>query len=87
MKSGCAPDAAAVDLGNAILEGAPGTVLDQGLNDRIQIIAERYDAKVVDLFFPFAFAPNLLVSGDCIHPSSTGYDLILALFQTAFLTP
>jgi lysophospholipase L1-like esterase len=86
-KSGCAPNQAALDLGDAVLEGAPGTVLDQGLNDRIQTIAERYDAKVVDLFFPFAFAPDLLVSNDCIHPSSSGYDLILALFQTAFLTP
>ena len=85
-KSGCAPTAAAVTLGNAVLEGAPGTVLDEGLNDRIRAIADKYGAQVVDLFFPFAFNPDALVAADCIHPSAAGYALIVSLFQAAFVS-
>ena len=83
-KSGCAPTAA-VTLGNAVLEGVPGTVLDQGLNDRIRAIADKYGAQVVDLFFPFAFNPDAFVAVDCIHPSAAGYALIVSLFQAAFV--
>ena len=39
-KSGCQPPAA-VALGDAVLEGVPGTVLDEGLNDRIRAIAAK----------------------------------------------
>jgi len=85
-KSGCAPTAEAVALGNAVLEGAPGTVLDEGLNDRIRAIAEKYNAQVVDLFIPFALNPNAFVAADCIHPNGAGYDVILALFQAAFVS-
>jgi lysophospholipase L1-like esterase len=83
-RSGCAsPEVVA--LGDVTLEGAPGTVLDRGLNDRIRSVAERYDATVVDLFVPFAFGANVLVSSDCIHPSGVGYQAVTALFQVAFL--
>jgi hypothetical protein len=56
-RSGCAPPAL-VNLTTAVLEGAPGTVLDQGLNDRIKAVAARHGAHVVDLFVPFAIVPN-----------------------------
>jgi lysophospholipase L1-like esterase len=84
-KSGCAPPAA-VALGNGVLEGVPGTVLDEGLNDRIRTIAAKYGAQVVDLFVPFAINPDAFVAADCIHPSGAGYDVILSLFQTAFVS-
>jgi lysophospholipase L1-like esterase len=84
-RTGCQPPAA-VALGNIVLEGLPGTVLDEGLNDRIRAIAEKYDAQVVDLFFAFASNPDAFVAGDCVHPSSAGYSLITSLFQAAFVS-
>jgi lysophospholipase L1-like esterase len=85
-KTGCAP-ADVVLLGNITFEGAPGTVLDRGLNDRIRTVAARYNAKVVDLFGPFFFNANQFVGADCVHPSALGYQAIQALFAGAFLTP
>jgi lysophospholipase L1-like esterase len=85
-KTGCAPTPDAAALGNAVLEGVPGTVLDEGLNDRIRAIAAKYDAQVVDLFIPFAINPNAFVANDCIHPSGAGYDVILSLFQAALVS-
>lgn len=84
-KSGCQPPAA-VALGNAVLEGVPGTVLDEGLNDRIRAIAAKYGAQVVDLFFPFASNPDAFVAADCIHPSAAGYALIVSLFQAVYVS-
>jgi lysophospholipase L1-like esterase len=83
LRPGCAtPEVAA--LGTVALEGLAGSVLDQGLNDRIRSVAEKYDAQVVDLFAPFAVAATTLVSTDCIHPSGAGYDLIAAMSAAAF---
>ena len=84
IRSGCAPPDAVV-LGNATLEGAPGTVLERGLNDRIRTVAERYGAQVVDLFLPFAVNADVLVSVDCVHPSGAGHQAILVLSQAAYL--
>ncbi len=84
LKTGCAtPEAAA--LGFVTLEGAPGTVLDRGLNTRIRDVAARYGAQVVDLFPAFAAFADQLVSTDCIHPNGTGYQVILNLFEAALL--
>jgi len=69
-----------------VLEGVPGTVLDEGLNDRIRTIAAKYGAQVVDLFVPFAFNPDAFVAADCIHPSGAGYHTIEALFKAAYLS-
>ena len=84
-RTGCQPQAA-VTLGNIVLEGLPGTVLDEGLNDRIRAIAAKYNAQVVDLYIPFRINPDAFVAADCVHPSSAGYSVILSLFQAAFLT-
>lgn len=84
LRPGCATTDVA-NLATATLEGAPGTVLDRGLNDRIRAVAEKYDAQVVDLFLPFALNANILVSADCIHPSGAGYQAIGALSWAAFL--
>ena len=85
LRPGCAtPEVAA--LATASLEGAPGTVLDRGLNDRIRTVAERYNAQVIDTFLPFALNAITLVSTDCVHPSGAGYQAIGALSWTAFLT-
>jgi lysophospholipase L1-like esterase len=72
-------------LGNVTLEGAEGTVLDRGLNDRIRSVAEKYDAQVVDLFVPFALNANSFVSPDCVHPSGAGHQAIATLSGAAFL--
>jgi lysophospholipase L1-like esterase len=83
-RSGCAtPDVVA--LGNATLEGVPGTLLDRGLNDRIRTVAAKYDAQVVDLFLPFLIQADTLVAADCIHPNGLGYQAILLLSEGAFL--
>ena len=84
-KSGCQPPDA-VALGDAVLEGAPGTVLDQGLNDRIRTIAAKYDAQVVDLYVPFRINPDAFVAADCVHPSAAGYGLIVSLFEAVFVS-
>jgi lysophospholipase L1-like esterase len=84
IRAGCAP-AEVVALGNVTLEGAPGTVLDRGLNDRIRSVAGKYGANVVDLFGPFAVNANVLVASDCGHPSGAGYQAILSLFEGAYL--
>ncbi len=86
LRPGCAsPEVAA--LGNATLEGVPGTVLARGLNDRIRDVAAAYHARVVDVFLPFAALPDQLVANDCIHPNEAGYQMIGALSMTAFATP
>jgi lysophospholipase L1-like esterase len=86
LRTGCAsPDVAA--LATVTLEGADGTVLDRGLNDRIRSVAEKYHARVVDLFLPFAVNANTLVAADCIHPSGVGHQAIATLSVAAFLTP
>jgi lysophospholipase L1-like esterase len=84
LRTGCAsPDVAT--LASITLEGAPGTVLDRGLNDRIRSVADKYGANVVDLFLPFAFAPDSLVASDCVHPSGVGYQAILGITEAAYL--
>jgi hypothetical protein len=84
LRAGCAPPEV-VALGNVTLEGAPGTVLDRGLNDRIRSVAGKYGAKVVELFGPFAVNANVLVASDCGHQSGVGYQAILSLFEGAYL--
>jgi lysophospholipase L1-like esterase len=84
LRPGCATAEVAA-LATATLEGAPGTVLDRGLNARIRTVAAKYDAQVVDLFFPFALSALTLVSTDCIHPSGAGYQAIGSLSWAAFL--
>ena len=83
LRTGCQTPAAAL-LGTVTLEGAPGTVLDRGLNTRIRSIAEKYDAQVIDVFLPFAISPNTLVASDCAHPSGLGYQVIALLASQAF---
>jgi lysophospholipase L1-like esterase len=83
LRAGCQSQANAL-LATVTLEGAPGTVLDRGLNTRIRSIAQKYDARVIDLFLPFAVSANTLVSSDCIHPSGLGYQAIAFLASQAF---
>jgi len=83
LRTGCqSPEN--VLLGTVTLEGAPGTVLDRGLNTRIRSIAQKYNAQVIDLFVPFAIGANQLVAADCIHPSGLGYQMIALLASQAF---
>ena len=86
LKAGCDPDGRAA-LGNAALEGAPGTLLTRGLNDRLRALADKYGAKVVEIFEAFALYPDALISADCIHPNDAGYQVILAEFISAFPAP
>jgi lysophospholipase L1-like esterase len=82
LKTGCqAPQA--VELGTVTLEGAPGTILDRGLNDRIRTVADHYGAQVIDLFPAFALYADQLVASDCVHPNGLGYQVILNLFASA----
>jgi lysophospholipase L1-like esterase len=74
-----------VALSDATLEGFPGSLLDRGLNTRIRSIAVKYNAQVIDLYLPFRFQADTLVSADCIHPSGLGYEAILQLAELAFL--
>jgi lysophospholipase L1-like esterase len=83
LRAGCQTPAVAL-IGTITLEGAPGTVLDRGLNTRIRSIAQKYDAQVIDLFLPFAISPNTLVASDCIHPSGLGHQAIAFLASQAF---
>ena len=76
-----------VALAEAALEGAPGTRLDRGLNDRLRTVAARHGAKVVEIFVPFALNADVLIADDCIHPNDAGYDVILDAFISAFEGP
>lgn len=82
-RAGCAPEDL-VALANAALEGAPGTLLDRGLNTRLRELAAKYGAKVVDTFGPFFVLANELISEDCIHPNDVGYAVIFGLAVSAF---
>jgi lysophospholipase L1-like esterase len=83
LRTGCQTPANTL-LGTVVLEGAPGTVLDRGLNTRIRSLAQKYDASVIDLFLPFAANANTFIAADCIHPSGLGYQAIAALAAQAF---
>jgi lysophospholipase L1-like esterase len=82
-RAGCDPNGQA-DLGDVALEGAEGTILTRGLNDRIRTVAARRGADVVELFAPFAADPERLVADDCIHPNGSGYRVILEAFKATF---
>ena len=83
LRTGCQTPANIL-LGTIVLEGAPGTVLDRGLNTRIRALAQKYNASVIDLFLPFAANANTFIAADCIHPSGLGYQAIAALAAQAF---
>jgi lysophospholipase L1-like esterase len=83
LRTGCQTPANTL-LGTIVLEGAPGTVLDRGLNTRIREIAQKYDAQVIDIFLPFALNANTFVAADCIHPSGLGHQAIAFLASQAF---
>jgi lysophospholipase L1-like esterase len=83
LRSGCATPEQQL-IGFITLEGAPGTVLDRGLNTRIRSIAQKYDADVIDLIVPFAVFPDLLITSDCAHPTTLGHQLIAQLAAQAF---
>ncbi len=93
LQAGCASTEVAA-LASVTLEGADGTVLDRGLNDRIRSVAEKYGAQVVDLFLPFAVnaanpanpeSADTFVATDCTHPSGAGHQAIAMLTGAAFL--
>jgi lysophospholipase L1-like esterase len=85
-RTACAPPEQ-VQLGDAALEGAEGTILTRGLNDRIRTVAARRGADVVELFTAFAADPDGLIAEDCVHPNGAGYDVILEAFKTTFGEP
>ena len=93
LQPGCASTEDAA-LASVTLEGADGTVLDRGLNDRIRSVAEKYGAQVVDLFLPFAVnaanpanpeSVEPFVAAECTHPSGAGHQAIATLTKAAFL--
>lgn len=68
-----------IRLADIALEGLPNSPLEAGLNNRLRTIADRYDAKLVDLYPPFRAAPNTLIADDFIHPNDAGHAEILGL--------
>ncbi|MBI2466689.1 MAG: SGNH/GDSL hydrolase family protein [Candidatus Rokubacteria bacterium] len=74
-------------LADAALEGAAGTLLASGLNDRLRAVASKYGAKVVEVFGPFVADPDGLIGADCTHPTDAGYAVILDAFIAAFVDP
>jgi lysophospholipase L1-like esterase len=68
-------------LGNAALEGIPGTPL-VGLNNVIRGVAARHGALVAEVFLPFASNPDAFVGPDCVHPTDAGYDVLLGVFSS-----
>jgi lysophospholipase L1-like esterase len=75
-KTGCDPGGGRVELTDAALEGAPGTRLGRGLNDRLRAVAAENGAKVIEIFLTFAVRADALVADDCIHPNDAGHDAI-----------
>ena len=85
LKDGCEPIDGLAQLANLVLEGSDKMpLLASGLNDRIRAVAARYNAKVIEVFHLFAANPNVLVAGDCIHPSDAGHAVIFVQAVSAF---
>jgi len=85
--TGCAPPDL-VALGDAALEAPPGSVIaGGGLNWRLRAAAARQGAKLIEIFFPFAFFGDAVLVGDCIHPNDAGYNLIVLQAISAFTAP
>jgi lysophospholipase L1-like esterase len=90
LKPGCEIRPGLPDLANLALEGDdnfPFLTSTRGLNDRIRDVAARYDAKVIEIFLEFAFNPDGLVGGDCIHANDDGHDVIFEKAKAAFSGP
>jgi lysophospholipase L1-like esterase len=85
LKQGCDRPPGLSQLANLVLEGSDKMpLLASGLNDRIRAVAARYNAKVIEIFDLFASNPDVLVAGDCIHPSDAGHAVIFVQAVSAF---
>lgn len=84
-RTGCAPPEL-VALFDGVLEGIPGTPIEDGLNDITRSVAAAHDVKVAEIFFsPFLGNEDaLILFPDCVHPNDDGYALIAELFIDAF---
>lgn len=92
-------DPGLVSLAAAVLEGIPGTRLEQGLNDRLRGIAHKHNAILVALYngvepppLPFDSDINNLIhlflngNPDCIHPTDAGHNAIFTQALAALST-
>lgn len=84
-RSVCDPTGGALgSLGNAAMEGIPGTPIAGGLNGRIRKVAAKYHAIIADTFYPIIVDPNALIADDCVHPNDDGHDAIAGSFIGSF---
>jgi len=75
-------------IGILALEGEPGTVFEEGLNDLVRKQVDgREDVHLVEWYEPFLGKQGEYISLDFIHPNDTGYrvmaDEVLAAMEDA----
>jgi lysophospholipase L1-like esterase len=84
LGSGCAPGDLRT-LSNIGLEGLPGTLIEEGINDIIRRVAAEHDAKVAELIPDSSPLLGLQqIAADCIHANDTGHEVIAGAFIDAF---
>ncbi|GEL98183.1 hypothetical protein CTE05_17300 [Cellulomonas terrae] len=82
---GAADPATARVLGDFILEGGDIGLgaLPLGFNDRLRVVADRYDAVVVDTFGTLGDG-DFVGGADCVHPDGDGHRALADVFATTF---
>lgn len=63
-------------IGDLAIEGEAGTPFEEGINDIIRAVGQRYDVHLVEIFPIFDGRSEELVAFDLIHPNDAGYALI-----------
>ena len=78
------PDTARV-LGDFILEGGDIGLgaMPLGFNDRLRVVADRYDAIVVDTFETLGTG-DFVGGSDCVHPNGDGHRALADVFATTY---
>jgi lysophospholipase L1-like esterase len=70
------PDEILDEMGELLLEGAPGTAFPEGVNDFIRSEGAVAGATVVDWFPIFDGNGGALIAMDLLHPNDQGYRLM-----------
>jgi len=72
----------AIQLGEFVLEGIPGTGIP-GVNDIVRGVAAAFGAEVAEVFGDLGSVGDWVGGADCLHPADSGYDEVTDAFEEA----